>query len=396
MKKIYYMIYTTTIIIMVVQGCKKPYSPGIVATSGKYLVVEGVINTGSDSTNIRLSRTVPLSSTAQVKPELGATVIVLTDAGGNYPLSPTGNGYYTGPGLNVKSLAKYGLKIVTSDGKVYQSDMVVARNSPPIDSVYYRVQSDGIKIYADTHDPSNGTTYYRWDYKETYEIHSAFYSYVYFTQTPFDTVLNRNHDDQIYSCWLYNTSSDIVLNSSAKFARDVIANNQITAIASTSEKLRVRYSILVKQYALTPDAFHYYEQLRKNTEQLGSIFDAEPSELPGNIHCITRPGEAVIGYITAGSPAESRKYIDNRFLPAWRSSTPYDECVMDSLLFKRRVDGSIINEVQLYIYAGTLMPLSPIQRPGSPIILGYVASSPQCVDCTLRGSNKQPDFWTDQ
>ena len=396
MKNIYYIIYTATIIILVAQGCKKPYLPKIVAVSSNYLVVEGIINTGSDSTSIRLSRTVPLSSTAQVKPELGATITVLTDAGGNYPLSPTGNGYYTGAGLNLNSSAKYGLKIVTSDGKVYQSDFVPSKDSPPIDSVYYRVQSDGVKIYADTHDPSNGTKYYRWDYKETYEIHSAFYSYVYFTQIPFDTVLNRSPSNQIYSCWLNNTSSDIILNSSAKLTKDVIANNQVTSIISTSEKIRVRYSILVKQYALTADAFHYYEQLRKNTEQLGSIFDAQPSELPGNIHCITNPGETVIGYLTAGSPAQSRVFIDNSHLPAWRASTPYDECMMDTVLFKKPVGATLVNEVQLYIYTGELMPIFAIVPPGSTKVVGYAASSPECVDCTLRGSNKQPDFWTNQ
>jgi len=115
-------------LIIVAFGCQKPYLPKIVAVPSNYLVVEGVINSGSDSTGIRLSRTVPLSSTTQVKPELGATVTVLTDAGGNYPLTETGNGYYSAPGLNLNSSAKYGLKIVTSDGKVYQSDFVPSKN----------------------------------------------------------------------------------------------------------------------------------------------------------------------------------------------------------------------------------------------------------------------------
>ncbi|MFI5160881.1 MAG: DUF4249 domain-containing protein [Sphingobacteriales bacterium] len=375
-------------------SCQKPYLPKIVAVSSNYLVVEGAINTGSDSTSIRLTRTIPLSSTAEAQPELDATVTVLTDAGGNYPLSSAGNGYYTGPGLNLNSSAKYGLKITTSAGKVYQSDFVVSKNSPPIDSVYYRVQSDGLKIYADTHDASNNSTYYRWDYKETYEIHTAYYSYVYFSQIPFDTVLNRSFDNQIYSCWLYDSSSGIILNSSAKLAKDVISGNRITQIGSTSEKLRVRYSILVKQYALTADAFHYYEQLQKNTEHLGSIFDAQPSELPGNIHCITNPAEVVIGYLTAGNAADSRLFIDNRDLPTWQVSTPYGECVLDTALFARRFAG--VNEVQYWIYSGTKIPLFPIQQPGSSIILGYTMSTPQCVDCTLRGSNKQPGFWTIQ
>jgi len=246
---------------MAAQGCKKPYLPGIVAVSSNYLVVEGVINTGSDSTSIRLSRTVPLSSTRQVKPEFGATVTILTDAGGNYPLSPAGNGYYKGPGLNLNSLAKYGLKIVTSGGKVYQSDMVVAKNSPPIDSVYYRIMNNGVQVYADTHDPANNTHYYRWDFSETYEFRSAFYSYDYFTQTPVDTVLSRPPSAQIFTCWRGDASYTIIVNTSAKLAKDIITNNAVAFVESTSEKLEARYSILVKQYAITADAFNYFQQL---------------------------------------------------------------------------------------------------------------------------------------
>jgi hypothetical protein len=394
MKKIYYMTYATAV-IMTTQACKKPYLPAVVAVSSNYLVVEGVINTGSDSTSIRLSRTIPLSSLAQVKPELGASVIIITEGGSNYPLTEKGKGYYTAPGLNINSAAKYGLKITTADGKVYQSDMVQAKNSPPIDSVYYRIASDGLKIYADTHDPSHNSTYYRWDYQETYEFHSAFYSYLYLQQVPVDTVLTRTTDNQIYSCWKSDTSTSILLNSTAKLAKDVISNNQLTFVSSTSEKIGVRYSILVRQYALTVDAFSYYQQLEKNTEQLGSIFDAQPSELPGNIHCITTPSEAVIGYITAGAPAQSRIFIDVRNLPAWLPVTPYKGCTIDTALFKQPQGNTFVNAVQQLIYSGIQMPIYAYQLPASPV-LGYVASTPQCVDCTLRGSNKQPSFWTTQ
>ena len=44
-------------------GCRKPYLPPVIATNSNYLVVEGVIDPGRDSTTIRLSRTVALSST---------------------------------------------------------------------------------------------------------------------------------------------------------------------------------------------------------------------------------------------------------------------------------------------------------------------------------------------
>jgi len=382
--------------IVAVTGCKQAYNPKPVTTVSNYLVVEGAINTGQDSTIIRLSRTVPLSSVAGTKPELGAVVTIVSNTSSSYPVIETGNGYYKAAGLNLSTTGNYGLKIITTDGKVYQSDLVPAKLSPPIDSVYYHIKSDGVQVYADTHDPANDTRYYRWDFYETYEFHSAFKSIEYFTTTPIDTVLPRPLSNQIYACWRGDTSTSILLNSSAKLAKDVIVNNAITFIPSDSEKVESRYSILVKQYALTPDAYNYFEQLKKNTEQLGSIFDAQPSELTGNIHCVTNPTEPVIGFLTAGAATEARIFIDNRNLPAWQTDNPYNGCMVTTDLFARPIGATYVNDVALYIYTQVHMPIAPIQPPGSATILGYTASDPQCIDCTLRGTNVQPSFWINE
>ncbi|MFI5161523.1 MAG: hypothetical protein ACHQHN_09605, partial [Sphingobacteriales bacterium] len=47
-------------------NCRKPYQPAIVSVNHNYLVVEGVINSGSDSTFIKLSHTVKLDSKTYV------------------------------------------------------------------------------------------------------------------------------------------------------------------------------------------------------------------------------------------------------------------------------------------------------------------------------------------
>jgi hypothetical protein len=391
MKKYIYI----SVLILAALGCKKPYNPKLVSATNSYLVVEGVINTGQDSTIIRLSRTVPLSSAVGSTPEPGASVVVLNNAGNSYPLAEAGNGYYKAPPLNLSSSNQYSLKITTSDGKVYQSDFVPAKNSPPIDSVYYRIKNNGVQIYADTHDPTNNTRYYRWDFNDTYEFHSAYDSYEELSTSPKDTVVARPLADKVYVCWRSDTSSDIILNSSAKLSKDVISGNPVTFIASSSEKIESRYSILVKQYALTADAFNYFQELKKNTEQLGSIFDAQPSELTGNLHCVTNPTELVIGYVTAGSSSETRIYVNNSSLPAWSTISPYASCILDTALFcaGRGCD----NQVKEEIYAGYQIPLYPVlASPESDVIMGYAASSPGCVDCTLRGTNKQPSFWTNQ
>ena len=66
--------------------------PPLLSTGNAYLVVEGFINNGPDSTVITLSHTYPLSDTAQATPEPGATVSVSGSArtvtAGNPNLNP--------------------------------------------------------------------------------------------------------------------------------------------------------------------------------------------------------------------------------------------------------------------------------------------------------------------
>jgi len=377
-------------------SCVKPYNPPAITAPGTYLVVEGVINSGSDSTFITLSHTVSLSSGTAVNPVLNAVVSVQNDQNVVFPLTPAANGRYVSAGLNLSSAHKYRLSINTGNEQYY-SDYVPVLNSPPIDSVYYTITSNGINIYSATHDPTNTVKYYRWDYGETWIIHANFESGFISNG---DTVLERTQSQQIFRCWSSDTSSNIILGSSAALSNDLIAGNPITSMVSTSDKLASEYSILVRQYALTGDAYNFWANLKKNTENLGSIFDAQPSQIDGNIHSATNPNEPVIGYLSVGSTSTRRIFIRSQQLPAWLATPVYPNCELDSELYVYYPAGAKlpVNQVNEYINyskgagAGALIPVQPIERPGGPI-LGYTASTPQCVDCTLRGSNIQPSYW---
>ena len=379
--------------LTVLFSCKKLYNPPAIASSNSYLVVEGNIGLAGDSTIIKLSKTVNLNSSVSSAPVTGATVVVADNSGNLLPLMEMGLGYYKAL-LTLNNQKKYQLKIATSDNKLYSSDLVSAKNSPAIDSLNYKVQANGVQIYLNAHDATNNSRYYRWSYTETYIIHSKYQSYFIHKSLPKDTVVFRSIAEQNYQCWITDLSSTIILGSSAKLVSDVIVSQPITFITSDSEKLGDLYSILVQQYALTADQFNYYQQLKKNTEQLGSIFDAQPSEIQGNVHCTTNPAEPVIGFIGAGTTSTKRIFVDNRNLPAWHASTPYDACLLDTFLYKKSIPGTklIENQVADFIYPDIFLPVQAIQPINSPIV-GFSASSPNCVDCTLRGTNIKPSFW---
>jgi hypothetical protein len=108
----------------------------------------------------------------------------------------------------------------------------------------------------------------------------------------------RTPAQNVNVCYSNDSSTGILLGSSVKLTQDVIYQAPLTPIAGTSEKIELRYSILVKQYGLTEDAFKFWDELRKNTERLGSIFDSQPSGSSGNIHCTTDATEPVFGYIS--------------------------------------------------------------------------------------------------
>ncbi|HVV55402.1 MAG TPA: DUF4249 domain-containing protein [Mucilaginibacter sp.] len=375
-------IYAVLITAAMDGACKKPYSPVIKSGGVRYLVVEGVINPGSDSTIITLSRTVKLSSKSASDPELHAQVTVESDQSAEYPLLEIGGGKYASPGLNLDNSREYRLKIKTADGKEYASDLVPVKITPPIDSVGYKVLRDSLEIYANAHDPTGNTKYYRWDYDETWRFH-ALYDSQFISNG--HVLEYRTADQEIFFCFKSDTSADIVLGTSNKLSQDVIYQNPIVLIRGTSEKVELEYSILVRQYALTKDAYDYWQNIKKNTEQIGSIFDAQPSEATGNIHCTSNPSVPVLGYISVCTVPSKRIFITKQDLPdSWQPIYPYT-CGTDTLKGQGRIQDNLITLPPQFITVG---PVGDYFNP-----TGWVGTDRECADCTIRGDLKPPAFW---
>ncbi len=271
----YTLVAYLIFVLITVISCRKPYLPPVITAPNSYLVVEGVINSGTDSTIIKLSKTANLLAKVTTNPVRNAELKVEGNNGTTYALNETTPGKYVSGSLNLNNNKKYRLRIKTPDNEEFLSDFVGVVNSPAIDTVSYSFQSNGIQMNLGTHDPQNSTHYYRWEYQETWVIHSTYYS---FYKSNGDSVINRNFiNDEVYQCWRSDTSSAIVLGSSAALSKDVISDLPFTFIPSTSEKLdggnsiilsqhapaANAYSILVKQYALTSDAYAFWTNLKR-------------------------------------------------------------------------------------------------------------------------------------
>ncbi len=370
----------TVFLIVFATGCKEPYVlPAGAIANTNILVVEGNINVGQDSTIIHLSRSKTLTDTSVTAYETGSQVSVQTDAGANYPLQEIGNGAYGIANIPPGSGAeKYRLAITTANNNQYYSDYTPFKKTPLIDSISWEQHSDGVYIYANTHDDQNNTKFYKWDFSETWEYYAPFFSQ-YIVKN--NTIVHRNPEELTFFCWHTIPSSNILIESTKKLSNDVVYKKVIMFIPTSSEKIGYIYSILVKQSALPEDGYNYWDNLSKNTEQLGSLFDAQPSQITGNIHSKTNAAEPVIGFITASSTQQKRIFIYKAQVNNWLYPPgPYSVCdtihVTDAYKMTSVLRGT-------YVPVDLVTPLGP-----------YYAAPPECVDCRLTGGiTTKPSFW---
>ena len=377
----YYLLFTAPLLLC----CKEKYQPDIKGGNTEYLVVDGFLNNSNDSTFIRLSLTRKVDSNLLNSGVRNAQLTIEDNAGNtNYYFTELNdNGTYTLPGLNLNSNNTYRLRIKTAAGKEYLSDEIIVQKTPPIDSINWEKTSKGVTIYANAHDALNNTKYYRWEYTDTWQYHADFLSRLkYDSAYPgWGQLTGRPDNEFIYTCWQTQRSFGLLLASSAKLAEDIIYEFPIRFIPPSSIELSVKYSIMVREYALTKEAYQYLVNLKKNTEQTGSIFDAQPSELIGNIHAVNNSSEPVLGFVTACNGESQRIFITNEQVAPW---TWGPSC--PKFLVPKNADS-----IELYFNHLGYTPLEPYN---SSVMSPVWGALPDCADCRLNGGVLQkPDFW---
>lgn len=368
--------------LIVMSGCLDPYSPSDIEDSSDILVVDGFINTTDSVATVRLSHTLPMDTLSKARPEENAVVTIESDNQSVFTLQAEGNGVYALRQTLFDNSSMYRVHVRTQSGKEYQSDYTALTTSPPIDSVTWAPQPAGIDILVNTHDPTSKSRYYYWTYEETWEYVASFYSTYKLIDGEY---FPRGIEEQIYTCWSSFTSNSIYIGTSSSLAEDVIRNFPVAYVPMRSTRLKLRYSILVKQRTLTEEAYEFWQQLEKTTETLGGLFDPQPYQLLGNIHSVN-DSEPVLGYFSGGSVAEKRIFVDFTELPTHllvqRTPAPCGE--------ERQV---FIKIEDIPTTPNSVLLIDPVSQPGFGIT-GFLSADAVCIDCRLFGGTTQrPDFW---
>jgi hypothetical protein len=373
-----------SVLTVTLSGCLDPYNSND-AQDYSYLVVDGFANSADGSSALKLTRTKSISSKDDVSVVTNAQVTLEDESGLIYNFTENEDGEYILEDAVLDKSKKYKLKINSVNNSAYQSDFVSVTETPPIDSITWKQLDTNIEIYANTHDEQMKSHYYRWKYVETWSYTSPFKSLATYNDHT-KTIELRAAEDDIYNCYKTYHSSDIIIFSTRKLQYDEVKQLRLVTFSISSLKLQKLYSIEVEQYALSEEAYNYWRQLKMSTENLGSIFDPQPSQVIGNIHCVSNPSETVLGFFSIGTTTKKRIFIHARTEVDYpRGTRPFDQnyaaCKEDTLF---------LGEIPLYL--GNDLLTSPVYVGHT--VVGYSTSTPLCVDCRVAGGiNIKPAFW---
>jgi hypothetical protein len=373
--------FITILMIAALQQCREPFDPDFKAGVNDFLVVEGFINVGERAvTQIKLSRVAPLDIVQQ-QWETGAEVSIEGSDGEQYGLHEGANGKYRSDSLDLNHETQYRIVLKRKNGLSYKSTFASAITTPEIDSIHWQKEPIGVNIILSTHSGENDSKFFSWSYVETWEIwsdHKTLFRYI-------NGKVERRPNPEMSKmrfCWKYDYPQDVLFGSTEQLSENVM-HFSLIRFPHFSERILVKYSILAEQRSLTEDEYRFLQLMQKNSTATGSLYDAMPSEIKGNIVCSTSPDVQAIGYVGVSTTTSKRKFI----LASEIDAPKPNKCEIEFVTEDQQVEFFKELGFEPVDSLGIVPSIDPLERPV------YTGAPAYCVDCRYRGTSERPDFW---
>ncbi len=306
--------------LLLTPSCVDPFNIGDIVDGQSSLVVDGLLTDEKKAHSVKISYSSPSLRSYESEPVTNASVFIEGENGDRVQLVEGKRGeYLTPPDFAGKVSVAYTLHIQTSENVSYRSVPELMRPVADIDTVFAEIEGRkyistigtlldeyGLQFYLNTGTGLPESNFYRWEWKDTYEIKAPLDS-VPETLTPPPPNLTCYQSSQGFQ--------SLLLGSTQNFTQDRIIRQPINFISKRTYKLQRRYSLLVKQYSLTERAFNFWSDIEEQRNISGSLLDPPPTRIFGNIVRVDDPAETILGYFQVSSVSEKRIFIERADVP---------------------------------------------------------------------------------
>ena len=404
MNTIIYRFLFVGLFLLALNSCTEPFEFDDKPIFESALVIEARITDENSTQNILISRSFPLD-TVITSVELGANVQITDDTGQTFNFEDMGNGNYNSSlPFAAEQDRFYTLSITTLDGGSYISEPSRIRSKSNIEEIFAVREfkddlDEGVFIYLNSFDPTNNGNYYLYEYEETYKIITplssrGFEAYVV-SPVPTPAVDYRLSNEVSAICYSTDISKKIIQTSTIELGEDRVNRFPIRFINRENYILSHRYSILVKQYVQSKEAYTYYKTLNtfSNSESLFS--QIQTGFLEGNIRSQQNSSEKVIGFFEVNSVSDKRLFFNYEDLfPGEEIPNYIIDCSIVSPPLVNEAGGSPLislidtNAADFFsVYDGDANSLN------LDIFGPFLMTPAGCGDCTRFSSKIVPEFW---
>jgi len=391
------------------KSCVEPFDFETISFENA-LVVEATITNEFKNHEISLTRTFNFEE--DVPPgENNAIVVVTDDLLNTYTFEEATSGKYVSiTEFSAEPNRIYELSITTQNGGTYSSRPTVLPQVTQVDDLIAIRETnsdglDGVTIYANSFDPTGNSRYYRYEFEETYLIIAPFAispeEVVVLSDIPpysiETSVTTQPRSREERSCFNTIVSNTIIQTQTTGLQEDRVSRFPIHFLQNNDPIIRDRYSINVKQYVQSLEAFTYYKVLNELSGSESLLSQNQPGFINGNIISNENPDEKVIGFFEITSVSSKRLFFNfNDIFPDVNRPFYFTECILDSPRLVSEADPTISPLIDLIQsnslrhvetntdFFGNIIPDTPYRMVNRP-----------CGDCTVYGSNIKPDFWID-
>jgi len=369
--------------LLLLFACIKPFTPDIESNAENKYVVSGMITDEEGWHEVTVALSSPIENPEYI-PLSGCQVQIKDDKGNSFQLNEYGPGTYhiwLG-GENLVPGTSFMVRVTTPSGEIIESSYDKMEQGPPLDSVYYIIEEIpttnpevflmGMQFYVDLHAENITCRNFKYEVVQTYEYHAA-HPFEYYYDGEFHQIDPPDYSNKV--CWITGQVKNVYTLSTVDLSQNAYFKFPLHFVDGHTQRLGILYSILVRQLALSDEAFYYWEQIRVNSHELGGLYEKQPYAIKGNLINLTHPEKDVLGYFFAASES-SRRYF---YQDIEGLELDFDDFCYEEPLGRMGWREFFPRDYPVY-YCFT--------------IDGLRILNPECIDCRLLGgTTTKPDFW---
>jgi hypothetical protein len=296
-------------------SCHEVYYPEGLDTDDKILVVEGYIDNSPGPYTVKLSwATLFNENEYEAVPD--AIVTILDNYGNSELLTEHYNGHYISTdGIKGIPGREYTLRVELEDGSVYESEPTLMQTANEIYTLYaepgtkevetrnysgdYKIEKSlGLFVYADLKADSNIQRFFRFNSK--FVVQRKYYR-IYSTQSVprflwWTGTLNEGIN--IKSTFINNTENALKKHYIGFLPYIFDLNSQSdtnTAIYPAG------WGVVSSVFSITKNSYEFYNSILIQIDAEDRIFDPIPSQITGNMYCISDTTRQVFGLFEVAS-----------------------------------------------------------------------------------------------